>query len=153
MPRINVQAAPTKRGTGYPAPFSKQAAERLKRALGDAAGLTDFGVNLTQLPPGQWSSQRHWHTEEDEFVYILSGEVTLVTDAGREVLKAGECAGFPKGVADGHHLINDSGTVAVYLEIGARRASDVCAYPDVDLHYDPKDGCYTHKDGSPYLKP
>ena len=152
MPRIDIDTVKPTRGSGYPAPFHEKAAGRLKYGLGEAAGLTDFGVNLTHLPPGEWSSQRHWHSDEDEFVYVLEGEVTLVTDAGREVVKAGECAAFPKGARDGHHFINESGAPAVYLEVGSRGAGDVCTYPDVDLHFDPKDGGYSHKDGTLYPK-
>jgi uncharacterized cupin superfamily protein len=150
MPKIDISAVPARIGSGYPAPFHETAAGRAKRALGDAGGLSDFGVNLVTLPPGRWSSQRHWHSSEDEFVYLLSGELTLVTDAGETVLRAGECAAFPKGLADGHHLINRAAGEAVYLEIGSRAAADVCTYPDIDLHLDRPDGVYCHKDGRPY---
>lgn len=149
MPRINVASVPERCGSNYPPPFGELAGQRIKKALGSAGGLNDFGVNLTELPPGAWSSQRHWHTDEDEFVYVLSGELTLVTDAGEEVLRTGDCAAFPKNVADGHHLINRSGALAVYLEIGTRSAADLCHYPDIDLHCD-ADGNYVHKDGSLY---
>jgi uncharacterized cupin superfamily protein len=121
---------------------------RVKKPLGDAGGLTDFGVNLVRLPPGEWSSQRHWHTHEDEFVYVLEGELTLITNAGEEILKAGQCAAFPKNAPDGHHLINKSGREAVYLEVGSRREEDVCEYPDIDMRALPSG--YVHKDGRPY---
>lgn len=148
MPRIDLDKIAPILGSGYPAPFHEIAAGREKRALGAAAGLADFGVNLTRLPPGGWSSQRHWHSDEDEFVYVLEGEVTLVNEGGRQILRAGECAAFPKGVADAHHLVNEGAAVAVYLEVGSRSDKDVCTYPDVDLHYHPKDGWYTRKDGT-----
>jgi uncharacterized cupin superfamily protein len=115
MPKIDVKSIPERRGSAYPPPFDEIAKNRVRQCLGDAAGITQFGVNLLQLPPGAASSQRHWHSAEDEFVYVVSGEVTLVTDTGAEVLRAGECAGFPKGVADGHQLINKSWATAVCL--------------------------------------
>ena len=149
MPKIDPSAIPERRGSGYPEPYAQSARGRIKQALGDAGGLTDFGVNLTRLPPGAWSSQRHWHTAEDEFVYVLTGELVLVTDAGEQRLRAGECAAFPKNVADGHHLINRSDADAVYLEIGTRADHDACHYPDIDLHIDGA-GPFTHKDGTPY---
>jgi uncharacterized cupin superfamily protein len=149
MPRIDLTRVPERRGSGYPAPFAQAAQGRIKQALGDAGGLSDFGVNLTRLPPGGWSSQRHWHTGEDEFVYVLSGELVLVTDAGEQPLRAGECAAFPKNLADGHHLINRGSETAVYLEIGTRSAEDACHYPDIDLYVDGRRG-FTHKDGTPY---
>lgn len=152
MPKIDPATAPERRGSGYPAPYAQPAQGRIKQALGDAGGLTDFGVNLTRLPPGGWSSQRHWHSGEDEFVYVLAGELVLVTEAGEQTLAAGECAAFPKNVADGHHLINRSSAPALYLEIGTRSAQDVCYYPDIDLHLD-RTQSFTHKDGTPYAKP
>ncbi|MBA2239014.1 MAG: cupin domain-containing protein [Lysobacter sp.] len=145
MPRIDIDAIEQRTGSGYPAPFNQRAQGRVKQALG--VGLTDFGVNLTRLPPGEWSSQRHWHSHEDEFVYVLSGELTMCTDGGEQLLQAGEAAAFPKNQPDGHHLVNDGKDMAVYLEIGSRDAADVCSYPDVDLHYA---GRYAHKDGTPY---
>ncbi|MEP7185204.1 MAG: cupin domain-containing protein [Rhodanobacter sp.] len=149
MPRINIETVPERRGSNYPSPFADLAGQRVRRALGNAGGLGDFGVNLSGLPPGAWSSQRHWHTREDEFVYVLAGEVTLVTDAGEQLLRAGDCAAFPKNVADGHHLINRSDTLVTYLEIGTRADEDICHYPDIDLHCG-ADGQYAHKDGSAY---
>ena len=132
--KIDQDAAPTRFGTGYPPPYDAPCAGRRRWKLGDAAGLTQFGVNLLRLPPGQWSSQRHWHSAEDEMVLVLEGEVVLVTDAGEEVLRAGDCAGFKAGEADGHHLQNRSGFEAVLLEIGARRpGEDAVDYPDIDL--------------------
>lgn len=150
MPRIDVSQVPERKGSGYPAPFAAAAGARIKQALGNPGGLTDFGVNLTRLPPGAWSSQRHWHTDEDELVYVLSGELVLITDAGEQLLAAHDCAAFPKHRADGHHLINRSTQMAVYLEIGSRSERDCCHYPDIDLHWDSNTGVYTHKDGAPY---
>jgi uncharacterized cupin superfamily protein len=146
--RIDPKTARTSVGSGYPPPYGAPCAARVRTRLGDAAGLTDFGVNLLRLPPGTWSSQRHWHTAEDEFVYVLEGEVVLVTDAGEETLRPGDCAGFKAGADDGHRLQNRSQTEVVLLEVGSRRAEDAVDYPDIDLRFSP-DG-YTHKDGSPY---
>jgi uncharacterized cupin superfamily protein len=149
--RIDLEAVPVSKGSGYPVPFDAPCAGRIRRRLGDAAGLTDFGVNLLRLPPGTWSSQRHWHSAEDEFVYVLEGEVVLVTDAGEETLKTGGCAGFKAGSKDGHHLQNRSAADAVVLEIGSRKdAEDECDYPDIDLRF-PKGGAgFARKDGRPY---
>jgi uncharacterized cupin superfamily protein len=152
MPKIDVKNVRQRKGSSYPAPFHEKAGDRVKQPLGDAGGLTDFGVNLTFLPPGAWSSQRHWHEKEDEFVYVLAGELALVTDAGEEVLGTGDCAAFPKNTPNGHHLINRSSAPAMYLEVGTRAGGDVCHYPDVDLHIDDSVGSYTHKDGTPYPK-
>lgn len=150
MPKIDQNAAPVRTGSGYPSPFDEPCAERLRKRLGDAGGLSQFGVNLLHLPPGAWSSQRHWHSSEDEFVYVVSGEVTLVTDKGEEVLRAGDCAAFPKGLPDGHHLINKSDSLAVCLEVGTRSGTDICRYPDIDMQIDSHVGRYTHRDGTPY---
>lgn len=138
--------------SGYPEPYRSRVLPRARRALGDVAGLTKFGVNYTTLGPGAASSMRHWHTHEDELVFVLSGELVLVTDAGERPLRAGECAGFPAGHADGHQLVNRGTTPAVYLEIGNRDADDVVHYPDVDLRWNAADapGRYSHKDGRPY---
>src|SRR5580698_10271001 len=120
MPKIDLAAVPARKGSHYPAPFDAPCATRTRRRLGDAGGLSDFGVNLMTLPPGGWSSQRHWHSHEDEFVYVLEGELTLVEDAGETLLKAGDCATFAKNSRNGHHLINRSPTTALYLEAGSR---------------------------------
>ena len=122
-------------GSSYPDPFRARVQGRLKRPLGDLFGLDQFGVNLTELSPGAMSALRHWHSHEDELVYILEGEVTLITDAGEEILRPGDCVGFEAGVADAHHLVNRSGGVVRYLEVrpdGSRRRR------------------MTHKDGRPY---
>jgi len=153
MPKIDIAKAPVRKGSLYPEPFDKPAAERVRQALGDAGGLNDFGVNILTLPPGAWSSQRHWHDKEDEFVYVLTGELTLVTDEGEEVLKPGDCAAFPKTAANGHHLINRSDAPATCLEVGTRTADDSTTYPDIDLFFDGNLGWYTKKNGTPYPKP
>src|SRR5262245_46994643 len=117
MPKVEIAAVLTRQGSGYPPPFDAPCAARTRRRLGDAGGLRDFGVNLMTLPPGGWSSQRHWHCHEDEFVYVLSGELTLVEDGGETPLRAGDCAAFPKGTGNGHHLVNRSATLATWLEV------------------------------------
>jgi uncharacterized cupin superfamily protein len=151
MPKIDVENAPTRFGTGYPPPFNEQCRDRKRWKLGDAAGLTQFGVNLLRLPPGQWSSQRHWHLTEDEFVWVLEGEGVLVTDAGEQVLRPGDCAGFPAGVANGHHIQNRSDRELVLLEVGTRnRTGDGADYPDIDLTIHAGETGYRHKDGTPY---
>jgi uncharacterized cupin superfamily protein len=139
-------------GTLYPSPFDQPCRTRERRKLGDAAGLTQFGVNLLRLPPGAWSSQRHWHTEGDEFVYVLSGEVTLVTDAGDELLRPGDAAGFKAGDRNGHCLQNRSGADALALEIGTRVPGDAADYPGIDMLAPAggKPAAYTHRDGTPY---
>ena len=140
--------------SNYPDMFRARLNGRHKRKLGDLFGLDQFGSNLTELGPGAMSALRHWHSHEDEFVYILEGEVTLITDAGEELLRMGDCMGFKAGVADGHHLVNRSSQPVRYLEIGSRRPDeDRVAYPDDDLAVRP-DGAVKrrpfHKDGTPY---
>ena len=151
-PALDPEEVAVRRGSSYPAAFKEPCRTRIKRALGDALGLTNFGVNLVTLPPGAWSAQRHWHSHEDEFVYVLDGELTLITDGGEQALTAGQVAGFPAGKADGHHLVNKGTAPATYLEIGDRNAEDVCTYPDIDLHLAPTpDGhVFTDKKGEPY---
>jgi uncharacterized cupin superfamily protein len=147
--KIDLAAAPRSQGSRYPAPFDRPCALRVRNALGDVAGLTQFGVNLLRLPPGVWSSQRHWHSREDEFVWVLEGEVVLITDRGEELLRAGDCAGFKAGVADGHHLQNRSNREALLLEVGTRcPAEDDVDYPDIDLRWGTQG--QLHKDGSKY---
>lgn len=150
MPKIDLSVIPVRRGAGYPSQYNAHSADRLRQRLGDAGGLTDFGVNLTRLPPGNWSSQRHWHSHEDEFVYLLEGELTLVEDGCETQLRAGDCAAFPKGTGDGHHMINRSSSVAVYLEIGSRHDGDVTTCSDVDMLSSNADGRFLRKDGTPY---
>ena len=150
--KIDIERAPSRAGTRYPPPFDAQCRERFRWRLGDAAGLTQFGVNLQRLPAGQWSSQRHWHSKEDEFVWVVQGEVVLVTDAGEQMLKAGDCAGFKSGDPDGHHLQNRSDRDALLLEIGSRfPETDATTYPDIDLAFPEGSDVYTHADGvTPY---
>ncbi len=151
-PALDPATVPVVTGSDYPAPFNSNVAGRERRRLGDALGLKNFGVNLMRLPPGDASSQRHWHSKQDEFVYIVEGEVVLVTDAGEQVLGAGMVAGFPANSGDGHRLINRSAREAIYLEIGDRAADDECDYPDIDMLVRWIDGeeKYVHKDGTPY---
>ena len=151
MPKIDIGSVPLRRGSGYPPPFDEPCAERTRRRLGDAGGLRDFGINLMTLPPGGWSSQRHWHSHEDEFVYLLEGQLVLVEEAGETELQAGECAVFPKGTGNGHHLVNRSAAMAVYLEVGSRNPQDLTTCSDVDLMSSSADGRFVHKDGRPYL--
>jgi len=150
MPKIDLDALPRRLGVGYPAPFAQMSADRVRQRLGDAGGLTDFGVNLMRLPPGNWSSQRHWHSHEDEFVYVLEGEIVLIEDDGETLLQAGDCAAFPKNSGDGHHLINRSQTTAVYLEVGSRHPDDLTTCSDIDMISANSDGRFVHKDGTPY---
>jgi uncharacterized cupin superfamily protein len=131
--RIDIESIKPRIGSGYPAPFGEQVQSRERRAIGDAAGLTRIGVTLLRLPTGAWSTQRHWHINSDELVYVVAGEVFLVTDAVEEVLKAGDAAGFKCGNADGHHLQNRSLEDALLLEIGDRPIADTAFYPDIDL--------------------
>ena len=133
---------------GYPEPYKSRCMPREKRALGDVFGLTKFGVNLTTLAPGKQSSMRHWHTLEDEFVYVVEGEVVLVTDDGEQVLRAGMCAGFPAGERVGHQLVNRSEQPARYFEVSNREDADEVEYtdPDVDLAY--RGGAMVRRDGS-----
>ncbi|HEV7613301.1 MAG TPA: cupin domain-containing protein [Steroidobacteraceae bacterium] len=149
--RIDLNSVSAVSGSRYPPPFDAPCAARVRQRLGDAAGLTDFGVNLLRLPPGAWSSQRHWHSAEDEFIFVLDGEVVLVTDAGEEILRAGDCAGFKAGMLDGHHLQNRSQADAVLLEVGSRKtAEDEGEYPDIDLRFLKGGLGFARKDGTPY---
>jgi uncharacterized cupin superfamily protein len=153
IPGLDPATLPPRTDSGYPEPYRSRVLPREKRQLGKALGLQQFGVNLTMLPPGKESSMRHWHTREEEFVYVLEGELVLVTDAGEQLLRAGCCAGFPAGSGDGHQLVNRSARPAVYLEVGTRDdAADEVFYPDVDMHYNPsvQQGRFTRKDGTPY---
>lgn len=152
MPKIDIAAVPEHQGSGYPPPLDVPCADRVRRRLGDAGGLKDFGVNLMRLPPGSWSSQRHWHSHEDEFVYLLEGELTLIEDNGETLLRAGDCAAFPKGAGNGHHLINRSDAMAVYLEVGSRQPADLTTCSDIDMVSANADGRFVHRDGTPYLE-
>jgi uncharacterized cupin superfamily protein len=150
-PALDPMTLEPRTGSGYPEPYRSRVLPREKRRLGDALGLVTIGINQTTLPPGKESSMRHWHTHEEEFIYVLSGEVVLRTDAGEQVLKAGMCAGFPLGTTDGHQLVNRSSTAAVYLEVSNRDPLDEAHYSDVDMRWNAPDarGAFTKKDGSP----
>ena len=152
LPALHPAEIAPRTGSDYPQPFDEPCAARERRVLGDPLGLTQFGVNAMTLPPGAWSSQRHWHLEEDEFVYVLEGEVVLATDAGEQVLRAGMVAGFPAGKRDGHHLINRSRHPARVLEVGTRTAREHAEYSDIDMQGEAENGVfrYRHKDGRPY---
>lgn len=155
-PALDPMTVEPRTGSGYPEPYRSRVLPREKRALGDALGLKTIGINHTVLPPGKESSMRHWHSHEEEFIYVLSGELVLRTDAGEQLLTAGTCAGFPipadvrKG--DGHQLINRGTEPAVYLEISNRDPRDQAYYPDVDLQFHGVDAPvrFTRKDGSTF---
>ena len=152
MAVIKIHTATETEGSDYPEPFDEPCRSRVRHALGEAAGLTQFGINLQRLSPGGWSSQRHWHSEEDEFVWIVAGEVVLVTDEGEDILRAGSCAGFKAGLANGHHLQNRSSQDAFILEVGSRKPeTDFVEYPDIDLRWSNEAG-NTHKDGRSYAR-
>lgn len=149
---IHPESIAAQTGSLYPEQFQSVVAGRYRKRLGDAAGLKNFGVHLTKLAPGSCSALRHWHTQQDEFIYVLEREVTLVTNEGEQILTAGMAAGFPAGVADGHHLINRSNSVVLYLEIGDRTPNDEVNYPDVDLFAKSSQNSrvFSRKDGSLY---
>lgn len=154
MPRINPDAAPRGSGTRYPSPFDTPCRNRSWLRLGDAAGLTQFGVNLVHLSPGAWSSQRHWHSHEDEFVYVLDGEVVLVEDGGETTLRAGDSAGFRGGERNGHCLQNRAAHAAQLLVVGSRHPDDHGEYPDIDMKFAAENsvhrGGFIRRDGTPY---
>ena len=154
MPKIDIAKLPVDSRSTYPDPFNRVVAGRSRKRLGNAAGLDQFGVNLTTLKPGAASALRHWHEKEDELVYVLEGEVVLIEDDGETVLKSGDAAGFKANVRNGHHLVNKSNSDAVYLEIGTRARHERAEYPDIDLLVirDDNGARYTHKDGKPYPK-
>ena len=153
MPKIDIGKLETRVGSpNYPAAFQPACAGRHKTALGNAVGVSQFGVNLTRLEPGAASALRHWHENEDEFVYVLEGQLVLVEDEGETILEAGDCAGFKASVANGHHLVNRTSRDALILEVGTRSPRERAHYPDVDLLYevDGKNIRILHKDGTPY---
>ena len=155
MPKIDLEKVPISEGSRYPAPFDEACRGRKAWRLGEGAGLTQFGVNLMRLAPGAWTSQRHWHAKEDEFVYVLDGELVLVEDGGETVLHAGDSAGWPAGKRDGHHLQNRTDREATFLVVGTRDNDDHGEYSDIDMvfgsgRYSSRDGVYRHKDGTPY---
>ena len=146
------QSPPRAKSSNYPEPFFSRMLKRDKRPLGDLFGLANFGVNLTRIAPGGESALRHAHTKQDEFVYIVEGRPTLVTDAGRTALAPGMCAGFKAGTGDAHHLVNETDADVVYLEIGDRTPGESASYPDDDIALEVVDGrmIFAHKDGTPY---
>mgnify|MGYP001059153345 CR=1 FL=1 len=151
MPKIDISKAVIRTKGVYPQPYNSITDGREKAALGNLAGLTQFGVNLTRLKPGAASALRHWHEQEDEFVYVLEGELVLLEDGGETVLRPGDCAGFKAGVANGHHLENRSDREAVLLEMGSRRpGQDTCTYSDIDMVARAGEDFYRRKDGTPY---
>jgi uncharacterized cupin superfamily protein len=147
-------------GTNYPPPFDAPVKDRAYRRLGLAFGLSQFGVNIARLAPGVWSSQRHWHALEDEFAYVLEGEVVMVTNDGEQVCHAGDCVGFKAGDHDAHHFINRGTADVLLLIVGSRNKGDHGDYPDIDMIFTPRSydaptgpGLgYAHKDGTPYAK-
>ena len=147
MPKLDLESIEQINRTGYPSPYAEPMAKRHYRRVAPAAGLTDFGVSHVVLEPGGISSQRHWHEGEDEFLVMLEGEAMLVEDEGETRLAAGDCAAFPKGIANGHHLVNRSDTPCTFVVVGRPSMTD-CHYPDIDLHLDAATGRFTCKDGS-----
>ena len=152
MPKLDIEALPIDTKTPYPPPFDRVVYGRERRRLGNAAGLSQFGVNLTTLRPGAASALRHWHANEDELVFVLEGEVVLIEDDGETVLGAGDAAAFKANSGNGHHLVNRTTNDAVYLEIGTRAKHERVQYPDVDLVAvrDDNGMRFTHKNGDPY---
>lgn len=150
-PKAAVVAAdmPVEMGSNYPRPYDEECRTRARAALGDRFGLSDFGVNRMALPPGAWSSQRHWHAQEDEFVYVLEGTPTLITDQGEIELSPGMCAGFRAGEANGHHIVNRGPGTAVLLEIGSRRNDDRVDYPDIDMRWSTPRQQFSRTNGEP----
>jgi uncharacterized cupin superfamily protein len=151
MPKIDISAAPVHTASSYPAPYDALMDKRAYVLLGDAGRLTQFGANITVLQPGGMSSLRHWHLNEDEFVMVTEGEVVLAEDTGETVMRAGEFAAFPAGVANGHHMLNRTDAEARFLVIGTRAPHEVCTYTEVDLRVEDIDGkgVFTRRDGSP----
>ena len=149
MPKIDLDSIEQSNRTGYPPPFDKDVAGRWVRRLAPATGLTDFGVSHVTLKPGAWSSQRHWHEGEDEFVVMLLGEAVLVDDEGEHPMRAGDIAAFPKGDGNGHVLQNRSASDCVFIAVGGRGESD-CHYPDIDMHLAGALGEQRRKDGSKF---
>lgn len=155
MPVIDISKAPVKTGSIYPKPYDKEMTGRWSIRLGEAGGLTQFGVNIVVLEPGAKSSLRHWHRNEDEFVIVTEGTLVLVDDDGRHEMSVGACAAFPAGDSNGHHFLNESGEEARFLVVGTKAKHEVATYSDVDLMIEVKDGVatFTHKNGTPYERP
>ena len=148
MPKLDLDAIESTNRTGYPPPYAEAMAKRHFKRLAPAAGLEDFGASHVTLEPGGISSQRHWHEGEDELVVMLAGEAVLIEDAGETILRSGDCAAFPKGVADGHQLVNRSAALCVFVAVGKPAATD-CHYPDIDMHLDAASGAFTRKSARP----
>ena len=148
MPKVDLKAIEPTNRTGYPPPFDREVGGRWQRPIADAYGLTDFGVRHVTLSPGAWSSQRHWHDGEDEFLVMVAGEAVLVEDGGRTTLRAGDCAAWPKGTANGHHLRNESDADCSFIVMGGGECIGG-GYSDIDMLFT-ADGKYVHKDGTPY---
>ena len=155
MPKLDLSAVPVKTGSIYPEPYAAMMQGRISLRLGDAGGLTQFGVNLVTLQPGSLSSLRHWHLNEDEFVLVTAGECILVTDAGETLMRPGDCAAFPAGTPDGHHFLNRSAAPAVFLVVGTKAPQEVATYSDVDLRVEMAGGKarFTYRDGSDWEGP
>lgn len=149
MPKIDIDALPLISSSGYPPPFDQAVRGRSYRLLAPPSGITDLAISQTIMKPGSSSSQRHWHEGEDEFLVMLSGEAVLVDDHGRTPLRPGDCAAFPKGDGNGHHIVNESEADCVFIVLGIPEKTD-CHYPDIDLRVDGPTQVYTHKDGTPY---
>jgi uncharacterized cupin superfamily protein len=148
MPKLDLAQIPERNTTGYPPPFDQAVAGRWYRRLAPAGGLIDFGVSHVRLEPGAWSSQRHWHIGEDEFLVMLTGEAVLIDDKGEHAMRPGDCAAFPKNDGNGHHLVNRSDAPCVFVVVGAGTTLGG-DYPDIDMRFEAEGG-YAHKDGTPY---
>jgi len=158
MPKLDLSKVPVKSGTIYPPPYAAEVAGRSSLRLGDAGGLTQFGVNIVILAPGAKSSMRHWHSHEDEFVMITQGECTMVLDAGPTIMRVGDCAAFPAGNTDGHNFINHTDTEARFMVVGTKAPYEVATYSDVDLMVELSPGekgraHFTYKDGTDWVGP
>lgn len=155
MPKLDLASLPVRTGSIYPPPYDALVAGRSSLRLGEAGGLTQFGVNLVTLAPGAMSSLRHWHLAEDEFVMVTEGTFIMVTDAGETEMGPGDCAAFPANTPDGHHFLNRTGRPATFLVIGSKAPREVATYSDEDLVVTVEAGraTFTHKDGRPYIAP
>lgn len=155
MPKLDLTAVPVKTGSIYPEPYASMMKGRSSLRLGEAGGLTQFGVNLVTLEPGALSSLRHWHLNEDEFVMVTEGECVMITDAGESPMRPGDCAAFPAGSTDGHHFINRSAAPARFLVVGTKAPREVATYSDVDMQIEIEAGRarFAYKDGSDWTGP
>lgn len=151
MPKIDIAALPVETGSGYPAKYNQGFEHRHTTRMGDASGITQFGVNLVRLDPGAMSSLRHWHEEQDEFLVVTEGRLTLVDDAGETLLSPGDCAAFPKGDANGHHIVNQSEATGAFVVVGSRTPTETGWYPDIDMKvtFAEQQFSFTKRDGTP----